>query len=172
MITGYVVGGLLVLVLVPYLLYRMTFLLNTLYSLEIISNPVLRWIIIGILLSIGIYFAIRSLVFQNTIGKGGPVEIGKIKISPKTEHLVVTGPYKYTRNPMLFGTFSIYLAFALFLNAVNAVLLVCAFVVFMLTVVVPKEEKRLVQDFGEEYIAYRKKVSLFFPWIQKNKQNN
>jgi len=68
---------------------------------------------------------------------------------------------------MLFGTFSIYLAFALFLNALNAVLVVCVLFIFMLTVVVPMEEKRLLQDFGDEYTAYRKKVSKFIPWVQR-----
>ena len=60
-----------------------------------------------------------------------------------------------------------YLAFALLLNSVTTVVLVCALIVFMLTVVVKMEEKRLLKDFGNQYEEYRKKVSLFIPWFQK-----
>jgi protein-S-isoprenylcysteine O-methyltransferase Ste14 len=116
---------------------------------------------------LGLIYAVWSLIIQNTIGKGGPAEIGNIEISPKTKNLVVSGPYKNTRNPMLFGTFLIYLAFALFINSITAFVLVCAIFVFMLTVVVKMEEKRLLKDFGNQYEEYRKKVSMFIPWFQR-----
>lgn len=167
MITGYLVGGLLVLVLAPSIIYLITLLLDKVFRLEIIADPLIKWIIISVLLLIGIIYAISSLVIQNTVGEGGPVEIGNIEISPKTKHLVVTGPYRNTRNPMLFGAFSIYLAYALLLNSITALVLVCALFIFMLTVVVPMEEKRLLKDFGTEYEEYRKKVSLFIPWFQR-----
>ena len=103
-------------------------------------------------------------------GKGGPVEIGNIEISPKTKNLVVSGPYKNTRNPMLFGAFLIYLAFTLFINSLTSLVIVCAIFVFMLTVVVKMEEKRLLKDFGDQYEEYRKKVSKFIPWSQRKIQ--
>ena len=66
---------------------------------------------------------------------------------------------------MLFGTFLIYLAFALFMNSLTSVILVMAFFVFMLTVVVRMEEKRLLKDFGDQYEEYRHKVPKFFPRV-------
>ncbi|HUX94176.1 MAG TPA: isoprenylcysteine carboxylmethyltransferase family protein [Bacteroidales bacterium] len=167
MILGYIVGGLLVIVLVPSIIYIITSLFDTVYRLEIIHNSIIKWIIIIILFVIGLIYGIWSLIIQNTIGEGGPVEIGNIEISPKTKNLVVSGPYKNTRNPMLFGAFSIYLAFALFINSITSVVLVCAILVFMLTVVVKMEEKRLLKDFGNQYEEYRKKVSIFIPWVQR-----
>ena len=167
MILGYIVGGLLVIVLVPSIIYIITSLFDNVYRFEIIRNPIIRWIIIIILLSTGLIFGIWSLIVQNTIGEGGPVEIGNIEISPKTKNLVVSGPYKNTRNPMLFGTFLIYLAFSLFINSITSVVIVCAIFVFMLTIVVKMEEKRLLKDFGNQYEEYRKKVSKFIPWFQR-----
>jgi protein-S-isoprenylcysteine O-methyltransferase Ste14 len=170
MILGYIVGGLLVIVIVPSIIYIITSLFDNVYRLEIVQNSIIKWIIIIILLVIGLIYGIWSVIIQNTIGEGGPVEIGNIEISPKTKNLVVSGPYKNTRNPMLFGTFLIYLAFALFINSITSVVLVCAIFVFMLTVVVKMEEKRLLKDFGNQYEEYRKKVSMFIPWFQrKNK---
>jgi protein-S-isoprenylcysteine O-methyltransferase Ste14 len=167
MILGYIVGGLLVIVIVPSIIYLITSLFDNVYRLEIIHNSIVKWIIIIILLVIGLIYGIWSVIIQNTIGEGGPVEIGNIEISPKTKNLVVSGPYKNTRNPMLFGTFLIYLAFALFINSIISAVLVCAIFVFMLTVVVKMEEKRLLKDFGNQYEEYRKKVSMFIPWFQR-----
>jgi protein-S-isoprenylcysteine O-methyltransferase Ste14 len=167
MILGYVVGGLLVIVLVPSIIYIITSLFDNMYRIEIIQNTIIRWIIIIILLVIGLIYGIWSVIIQNTVGEGGPVEIGNIEISPKTKNLVVSGPYKYTRNPMLFGTFLLYLAFALFINSITSVVLVSAIFVFMLTVVVKMEEERLLKDFGNQYEEYRKKVSAFIPWFQR-----
>ena len=167
MILGYIVGGLLVIVLVPSIIYTITSLFDEVYRIEIIQNMIIRWIIIIILLVIGLIYGIWSVVIQNTVGQGGPVEIGNIEISPKTKNLVVSGPYKNTRNPMLFGTFLIYLAFALFINSITSVVIVCAIFVFMLTVVVKMEEKRLLKDFGNQYEEYRRNVSMFIPWFQR-----
>jgi protein-S-isoprenylcysteine O-methyltransferase Ste14 len=167
MILGYMVGGLLVLVLVPSIIYIITSLFDNVYRFEIIENSMIKWIIIIILLVIGLIYGIWSVIIQNTVGEGGPVEIGNIEISPKTKNLVVSGPYKNTRNPMLFGTFLIYLAYALFINSITSVVLVCTIFVFMVTVVVKMEEKRLLKDFGNQYEEYRKKVSKFIPWFQR-----
>jgi protein-S-isoprenylcysteine O-methyltransferase Ste14 len=68
---------------------------------------------------------------------------------------------------MLFGTFLIYLAIALAINSITAVVLIGAIFIFMLTVVVKMEEKRLLKDFGKQYEEYRKKVSMFIPWFQR-----
>jgi len=167
MITGYIAGGLLVIVLVPSIINLITSVVDNVYRVEIFRNSIIKWTIIILLFLTGLIYGIWSLIVQNTVGKGGPVAIGNIEISPKTKNLVVSGPYKNTRNPMLFGAFLMYLAFALFLNSVTAVVIVCALIVFMLTVVVKMEEKRLLKDFGNEYKEYRKKISLFIPWFQK-----
>ncbi len=167
MIVGYVAGGSLVLVIMPSLIYLLTSLLDALVSIEIIPNPTFKWIGIILLLVAGFGFGLSSVVIQNTKGEGGPLEIGSIEISPKTKNLVVSGPYKYTRNPMLFGTLLIYLAYALFLNSIFAVVLVASLFAFMLSVVVKMEEKRLAQDFGAPYEEYRKKVSRFIPWFHR-----
>jgi protein-S-isoprenylcysteine O-methyltransferase Ste14 len=167
MILGYIAGGLLVIVLVPSIIYLITSLFDNVYRSEMIGNAIIKWIIIILLLVIGLLYGIWSVIIQNTVGEGGPLEIGNIEISPKTKNLVVSGPYKNTRNPMLFGSFLIYLAFAFFINSITSVVLVCAILVFMLTVVVKMEEKRLLKDFGNQYEEYRKKVSMFIPWFRR-----
>ncbi|MFM7189287.1 MAG: hypothetical protein ACKOX2_00520, partial [Microcystaceae cyanobacterium] len=98
MILGYLAGGFLVMVLVPSMIYAITSLLDSFYTIEIIQNETIRWTVTIILLGTGFIYGIWSIIIQNIVGKGGPLEIGNIAISPKTKNLVVSGPYKYTRN--------------------------------------------------------------------------
>jgi protein-S-isoprenylcysteine O-methyltransferase Ste14 len=94
-----------------------------------------------------------------------------MEVSPKTQNLVVTGPYKYTRNPMLFGACVYYYAVAVYLNSVIAVALVALFMTCMLIFVKLTEEPRLLKDFGADYEEYRRRVSMFVPWMQKRRPN-
>ena len=167
MILGYIVGGLLVIVLVPSIVWLITTLLDGIYRIEIVPNDILRIVMIIVLLISGLIYGIWSVIIQNTVGKGGPVEIANIEISPKTKNLVISGPYKNTRNPMLFGTFLMYIALTVFINSITGLIIVILIFIFMLTVVVKIEERRLLRDFGNKYEDYRKRVPVFFPWFQR-----
>jgi len=168
MILGYMVGGLLVLVIMPGILLSLTLLANLFFRIELLQNDLLRGFLVGFLLVAGFAFGISSIVYQNIVGKGGPLEVSDIEISPKTQNLVTSGPYKFSRNPMLFGTLLVYLALALIINSLTTVFLVLLLLRFMLTMVVKKEEERLRKDFGESYIQYCRRTPRFFPWKPKD----
>jgi protein-S-isoprenylcysteine O-methyltransferase Ste14 len=178
MTLGYIIGGLLVLIIFPSIIYFVSILVDKICRIDVFQNNDVKLIVAFLLLITGFSFSISSIIYQNVIGKGGPVEISNIEISPKTKNLVTTGPYKYTRNPMLFGTFLIYFAEAALINSITAVLIVTIFAVFMLTVVVKKEEERLLRDIGDQYVQYRNKTSKIIPWfpgkqrIAKQTRNN
>jgi len=165
-ILGYVVGGLLFLVLIPRGLCRASRAFDHLTGIQLISITGLRLTIAVGLSLFGLLFALWSIVFQNRIGGGGPLEVAGMEVSPKTQNLVVTGPYKYTRNPMLFGACVYYYAVAVYLNSVVAVAIVALFMTFMLIFVKLTEERRLLKEFGNDYEEYRQRVSMFVPWTQ------
>ncbi|MFZ5941819.1 MAG: methyltransferase family protein [Bacteroidota bacterium] len=167
MLIGYLTGGLLVLVVVPLFIYLLTLFIGRFYQVLLIGNLASRLVLIALLLIPGLLFAVWSLAEQNNRGEGGPLEIGNLEISPKTRMLVTSGPYRYTRNPMLFGAFLLYLAYALVLNSLSSLILVFLLFALMLGLVVPMEEKRLEKDFGEAYLEYRKSVPVFFPRFSK-----
>jgi protein-S-isoprenylcysteine O-methyltransferase Ste14 len=166
-ILGYVAGGLLFTVLIPWGLCRVSRSFDHLTGIQLIPIYGLRVTIAVGLSLFGLLLALWSIVVQNTIGKGGPLEGAGFEVSPKTQNLVVTGPYKYTRNPMLFGACVYYYAVAVYLNSVIAVAIVALFMTFMLIFVKLTEERRLLKDFGNGYEEYRQRVSMFVPWTQK-----
>ncbi len=162
-ILGYLVGGVLVLAAMPLCFYGLSLALDPLLGLALTPSAAARFSIVAALLLLGLPFAVSSLVVQRRIGQGGPLQGMNIEISPKTKKLVATGPYRYTRNPMLFGTAALYSAFAVFLDSPVALAAVVLFMSFMLVVVARAEEKRLLADFGKDYEAYRERTSFFIP---------
>ena len=170
-ITGYVVGGLLFLALIPAGLFRLSRAFDHLTGIQLIPIAGLRLTIAIGLSLFGLLFALWSGVVQNMVGRGGPLEVAGMEVSPKTQNLVVTGPYRYTRNPMLFGACAYYYAVAVYCNSVIAVAAVVLFMTFMLVFVKLTEEPRLLKDFGKEYEEYFKRVSMFVPWAQKRSRS-
>jgi protein-S-isoprenylcysteine O-methyltransferase Ste14 len=167
-IMGYLIGGLLVLIAIPRGLYQVSRSFDHLTGIQLIPISGLRLTLAVILSLSGLLFGFWSVVVQNMIGKGGPLEIMSIEVSPKTQNLVVTGPYRYTRNPMLFGACVFYYGIAIYLNSVIAITMVALFMTFMLILVKLTEERRLLKDFGSDYEEYRQRVSMFVPWTPKH----
>jgi protein-S-isoprenylcysteine O-methyltransferase Ste14 len=72
--------------------------------------------------------------------------------------LVTWGPYRFSRNPMYVGLTLAYLGEAGILRQVWPVLLLPLTVAYVNWVVIPVEEGKLREIFGEEYERYRARV--------------
>jgi len=72
----------------------------------------------------------------------------------RASSLVVTGVYRYTRNPMYVGAALLLLAWAAFLANAAAFLLVPVFVLYLTRFQIIPEERALSGIFGAEYRAY------------------
>src|SRR6185436_13319651 len=75
-----------------------------------------------------------------------------------TSSLVVSGIYKYTRNPMYLGFGLVLLGWSAFLSNLAALALVPAFVFYMNRFQILPEENVLASLFPREYPAYCAKV--------------
>jgi protein-S-isoprenylcysteine O-methyltransferase Ste14 len=164
---GYIIGGALFALLIPYGIYVLSINIINLTPFSIPENNSIALIISGLLFIIGIFFVIWSNLYLFNIGKGGPTDAFGIIISPRTKRLVISGPYRYTRNPMVFGALSCYFGFALFLNSIITlgILVLCVFIIVIY--LKNTEEKRLLHDFGDEFNKYKKQVPIIFPWPKK-----
>ena len=88
------------------------------------------------------------------------VAIAGLSLSVWTKRLMTDGPYRFSRNPMLSGTYLYYFGVVLALWNWRA-LLVFAVVAGLMMLQVRSEEKRLEADFGEEYLEYKKRTGRF-----------
>ena len=86
-------------------------------------------------------------------------------------HLVQTGPYRYSRNPMLTGVFIFLFGVGVWLNSIS---LVCVFtplfIIFIVWEVKQIEEPELIKRLGDEYIEYRSQTSMFLPGFRTRKK--
>lgn len=72
--------------------------------------------------------------------------------------LVQHGPYRFTRNPMYLGLTIAYVGLSLALNTAWPLLLLPILLWLLTKTVIEEEEKYLAATFGDEYVAYRKRV--------------
>ena len=101
-------------------------------------------------------------VFNFLKVKGTPVPFNP---PPK---LVTTGPYAYTRNPMLTGIFLLLFGLGVFFRSISLVLLFTPLFIFINAWEVKTiEEPELEKRFGEEYVEYKKQTPMFFLRLKK-----
>ena len=75
-----------------------------------------------------------------------------------SSRFVTWGPYRFSRNPMYVGLVVAYVGEALILRQIYPVLLLPLVVAYVNWVVIPVEEGKLKEVFGEEYLGYQAKT--------------
>ena len=84
----------------------------------------------------------------------------------KGTRLAARGPYRWSRNPLYFGSFL--MGFGFTLAAANVWLLSLFLFLFVLIYlpVMRREEEELGQAFGSHYESYRQRVPMFVPYLK------
>jgi protein-S-isoprenylcysteine O-methyltransferase Ste14 len=123
---------------------------------ELLSGPI--GTLIGVvLLSLGLVYWILCVVWFSK-AKGTPVPF-----NPPRE-LVTSGPYAWSRNPMLTGVFAFLFGIGFSLHSVSMVFVwTPAFIIFNVLELKLVEEPELERRFGESYIEYKRRVPMFVP---------
>ena len=71
------------------------------------------------------------------------------------QKLVITGLYRYSRNPMYVGLLFLLIGWAVWLGSVTPFLLLPIFIIIMTRQQIIPEEKVLKQKFGQQYKDYK-----------------
>lgn len=171
-VLGYVLGSSIFLILIPFIIYLTSSLSSVPLGNKGLIIESIRYLAAALLSVVGIVFALWANIDLLTVGQGGPADLFNKSISPRTKTLVTKGPYRYTRNPMVFGVNSLYVAFSIFLNSLSALLFCLMFLTTIILYLKLTEEKRLLRDFGEEYLDYKESVSMILPLPSKWRGRN
>jgi len=116
----------------------------------------------GLLIAGGLGMWTWTVVLFHRVGKG-TLGVGDVMGEPV--HLVVRGPYRHVRNPMITGVLCILLGEAAV--TVSGWLLgwFAIFLAFQVIAIRFWEEPHLVKRYGNEYVDYRRNVPRWIPRI-------
>jgi protein-S-isoprenylcysteine O-methyltransferase Ste14 len=78
------------------------------------------------------------------------------------EHVISTGPFAISRNPMYLAWSLIYLASVLLANSIWLLMPFPLVLIYTHIFVILPEEKRLANRFGTEYLEYQSRVRRYF----------
>ena len=121
------------------------------------TSEVLLWLAGGGCLGVGLALFLVSLQWFATVGHG--------TLAPwdPPRRLVVEGPYRSVRNPMISGVLFVVFGEALALRSVPHAVWAATFLAINLVYIPLLEEPGLERRFGEAYRRYRQHVPRFLP---------
>ena len=83
-----------------------------------------------------------------------------------TKKLIVEGPYRYCRNPMITGVFFMIVGEGLMLYSTNILAWAVAFFIINTLYFIFVEERSMMQRFGSDYLRYKKHVPRWLPRLR------
>ena len=157
--------------LTTYMLIFITMLLLT-YSLGRVLDstfnlptwPRLPWnFVCGFTIFIsGLIIGIKSTQLLYSLGEGSPC--GEIRRDDETRHLVDTGLYAYSRNPIVIGYSMLSCGIGIIFQSIGMAILIPSLVLgFNILLVKLIEEKTLTSRFGLVYLEYKKRTPFLLP---------
>ena len=138
----------------------------TVPSVIVITTEAIRWpepwatvalAFGGLLIGLGLVGLARTI--RLFAGIGG----GTLASWDSTRKLVVVGPYRFVRNPMISSVLAILLGESLAVGSMWLLAWAAFFLTANLVYIRLFEERGLVERFGTEYEEYRRNVPAWFP---------
>lgn len=157
-------GSVFLLLLAPIFLFLLPFLfirfgnrLDHWLQLPPIPSQPWNWVIGGLLILSGLWFAVWSIYSQFTLGRGTPVPL------MATQQLVIQPPYTYCRNPMALGAIIAYLGAATFFHSPGGMIVVVVVLGLLLVYIKRVEEREMEHRFGLPYLEYKERTPFLIP---------
>jgi protein-S-isoprenylcysteine O-methyltransferase Ste14 len=122
-----------------------------------------RWLLVvpgAVLIGLGLLLVVCTVALFVTVGRG--------TLAPwdPTSRLVVRGPYRYVRNPMISGVLFILLGEAALLDSVSLLIWFAAVFAVNAVYLPLLEEPGLSRRFGDDYERYRAHVPRWLPRVR------
>ena len=114
----------------------------------------------GILILVGLSIIWTTVSLFTDYGKGTPALYSPPKI------LVAIGIYRYVRNPMMIGVWSVLIGEANLFMSIGLLIWFLIFFIASILFVIVWEEKDLENRFGEYYCEYKRNVPRWIPRIR------
>ncbi|MBD3211882.1 MAG: isoprenylcysteine carboxylmethyltransferase family protein [Candidatus Lokiarchaeota archaeon] len=137
-------------------------------TLDDLFSPNLIIVILGLLLLIiGIIGFVKCNLIFIKKGKGTLMPLKRLE----TQKLIIKGPYKYVRHPMIISVLIILLGEALIFGSFWILLWNIGFFIGNIVYLPLFEDKGMEKRFGEDFLKYKKKVRAWIPQLRPYEQD-
>ena len=154
-------AGTIFVLFIPVFMLKYSIKLDKFFDISYLGFEALNLVIGGIAILTGAFFALWSIISQISSGRGTPIP------AMATQKLLVRGPFKYSRNPMSFGTILAYLGLSIFKGSISMILLTIFFSTLLILYIKLLEEKELIERFGDPYRDYMERTAFIIPAFKK-----
>jgi protein-S-isoprenylcysteine O-methyltransferase Ste14 len=161
-ILGTLISAIVLMVLVPVGTYFAGTALDVTLGLRSLRTSMALTISSAACAALGVFWISWAYSYLLFVGKGLPIEVFGRALHP-TRYLVTTGPYAYTRNPILLGVLFLIVATALFARSKAGLALAPLTAGVAILYLMLFEENALLRRFGDDYRRYRRCVPLLLP---------
>ena len=130
---------------------------DALLSIQRIAPSPINYYVGGLIFLAGLFLYLWTIVLFALIGEGTQTP------TVPTRRLITSGPFAYSRNPMVSGVILLITGLGLLGNSIGfiAVGLIIPFTYLIFIKLV--EEKELEAQFGQEYLEYKTRVPFIIP---------
>ena len=144
-----------VLITIPFLIFLFT---RNSYSYYLVGSDNILFYVAMFFLALGLLLAIWSVrTFYTKGGEGTPGPWRPIS------NLIISGPYRYVRNPMILGVVDLLLFESALFASIPFLLWATVFFIGNIIYFKIYEEKELIKRFGTDYENYKNEVPMLFP---------
>ncbi len=144
---------------IPYLLLLLANFADAHMNIPRFHYYLVNYVIGALIIIIGLFFAVWSVLVQVFKVRGTPLPM------MPTKKLLISGPFKYSRNPMSFGVLLHYLGIAVWVGSFSYVLIIAIFASLLFMYIKRVEEKELERRFGQEYLEYKRITPVYIAKI-------
>ena len=132
-------------------------LISIRFHIPIVEDPSIKYFGLGIMY-LGIILRIAAVL---SLGRMFTVDV-----TIREDHkLKQDGIYQFLRHPSYFASLLTFIGFGIALNNWLSLLLVTVAVLIVFKMRIDIEERALIDQFGEEYLNYRKRVKGLIPFV-------
>ena len=176
---AFALAGLLIVALLVAL-FGLSFLISTLLGLPtLLAEPTWLRLVGGAIVLVGLALAAWTFTGRRPADMivSTYVTLSKaLKRTPvaekagRTEPLVVSGPQRYTRNPLYFGVVVMVFGWALFGGYSFVYIATLVLLAWYSAILIPFEEKELRALFGEDWVKYSRETPMLIPFTKRKKR--
>ncbi len=158
-----VLAGLIFAILIPSLLLVTLPGLDATLGFPWFNFGVANLMIGALFILVGFIYAAWSILAQIILANGTPVPV------MPTQKLLMVGPFKQCRNPMVFGTVTAYLGCSILAGSLLSATAVILFAILLVLYIKRIEEHELEARFGQEYLDYKQCTPFIIPGFVQSK---